>query len=246
MAAQALVFQCAKSGASLHVSDTPLRKSVRRGSVNKNGWFRSALTGGLIQCESMGEYDFAQCSEADVRVTDIRAQHVRLDLACGAHFPDFFVQFDGRPELHEIKSDKYIDHDEVQEKALASARLMAAVGGVYSLNPYSSIRREPVWSNVQFVLRRLHDRVNQVTCDAMFDVLQDTGGCSLGELAGRTNDVGGSPEAALWLIARGGALIDYFDRPVTFKNFRDAWVAPLDAREPQRILPFNPVDPDND
>ena len=226
----------------LFIHDEPVRKTVRRSSCWANDKVPTRKhPGKMIHCESTNETAFARVAEFDPTVLAYFGQPLRLDLKVlgrpARYTLDFAVVFEEHVEIHEVKSDRDAEDEEVLARSMAASEAIEAAGGYFSLTTRSMLLTEPRYRNVGRALRRLHDHIDEGTRSILLDRVRTFPGATALEIAKAASPHCASPENVLTLIARGDLRVNLLEE--VNRNAR-VW-APEHFEGQHRVLPFRSV-----
>lgn len=225
-------------GTDINVSDTPLRRVIRRGSTMHNGRFASRKMGRTIPWESSNELAFLTLAELDADIISIRAQPIEFQWRSASgfrrHVPDFAVMRGPKLEIHEVKPLAAALKPDVREAAAWAERHCRDRGAVYGLALAETLKAEPVFTNARTVLRRLHDRLDETLAIGTVEHIRERGTVPLGELTDWMARWGGTAFDVMTLAAHNRIALD-LTRPLG----RDGLVWPVQGfpRHP-RALPL--------
>ena len=158
-----------------------LARQIKRGRVGVHVVdFPSIKNSRVIVCESKLEADFCQLLEFDPDVVSYTPQPQTLALYVDGvltrYTPDFQVTYRFRPDcFFEIKPDEVMFWDDYQLLMAAAAQHFSDMGNSFSLMLGSSIRKEPLLSNLKYLYSKLH-RVSDQEYQYLLDHLNRSGG----------------------------------------------------------------------
>jgi hypothetical protein len=220
------------------ISQTPVRKVIKRNSQRGDGYFNSRKMGTSLPRESKGERAFLVLAELDPRVSEIYAQPCKLTHRSrngpSVAYPDFAITIDGRTEIHEVKEEADYADPEVHEKLYWVGREFAYKDIPYSVTISETIKPLALSDPIGDLLRRLYTRVPNLISLATPRILAD----------------GPLPIGMLMERLPSGTSFQHIEAMVAQGDLRADLLTPL-SREVEvhsaesgvffaRLIPFNP------